>query len=189
MHGTHRRSTDDHVEQPSPLHAQESQTSQESQASTFRSSEIDPELVEASSNCNPQLFVVSSRTERPRRRTGGDDEKDDQPEETYPEGGREAWLCVAGSWMALCSALGLMNTIATFQTYIASHQLADYSEGTIGWIFSLYTFMVFFLGIYIGPIFDKHGPRWLIFAGTVCVGASLMLLSVCTRMLLPFSLR
>ena len=73
-----------------------------------------------------------------------------------------------------------MNTIATFQTYIAAHQLAGYEEVTIGWIFSLYTFLAFFCGIYIGPMFDKYGPRWLIATGSVCLFTGLMLLSICT---------
>jgi hypothetical protein len=101
-------------------------------------------------------------------------------EETYPEGGVRAWLVVLGSWMALFSSLGLMNTMATFQAYIATNQLSGYTDGTIGWIFSLYAFLCFFCGLYIGPIFDKHGPKWLILSGTVCLVASLILTSFCT---------
>ncbi|KAK1768799.1 riboflavin transporter MCH5 [Phialemonium atrogriseum] len=103
------------------------------------------------------------------------------PQETYPEGGRRAWLVVLGSWLALFSSLGLMNILATFQAYITTHQLAGHDDGTTGWIFSVYTFLCFFLGIYIGPIFDKYGPRWLIFAGTVSLAISLMLLSICSQ--------
>ncbi|KAK5663196.1 hypothetical protein OQA88_6613 [Cercophora sp. LCS_1] len=96
----------------------------------------------------------------------------------YPEGGVRAWLVVLGCWLALFAALGLMNILATFQTYVSSNQLADYSSGTIGWIFSVYTFVSFFLGIYIGPLFDKYGPRWLILSGTICLVVSLILLSI-----------
>ncbi len=99
-------------------------------------------------------------------------------EETYPEGGIRAWLVVLGCWLALFSSLGLMNVLATFQTYVATHQLAEYDAGTIGWIFSLYVFLAFFLGIYIGPLFDKYGPRWLIASGSVLLVLSLMLLSI-----------
>ncbi|KAH8880176.1 major facilitator superfamily transporter [Thozetella sp. PMI_491] len=98
--------------------------------------------------------------------------------ETYPEGGAQAWLVVLGSWLAMFASLGLLNVLATFQTYIVSHQLSNYDAGTIGWIFSLYTFLSFFLGIYVGPLFDRYGPRWLILAGTVCTVTGLMLLSV-----------
>ncbi|KAK0729805.1 major facilitator superfamily domain-containing protein [Lasiosphaeris hirsuta] len=96
----------------------------------------------------------------------------------YPEGGVRAWLVVLGCWLALFASLSLMNILATFQTYVSTNQLVQYSEGTIGWIFSVYTFVSFFLGIYIGPLFDKYGPRWLIFAGTLCMALSLMLLSI-----------
>ena len=103
-------------------------------------------------------------------------------EETYPEGGWRAWLVVLGSWLALFASLGIMNTMATLQSYVATHQLAEYDTGTIGWIFSLFIFLCFFLGIYIGPIFDKFGPRWPIFSGTVCFTLGLMLLSICSSM-------
>jgi MFS family permease len=102
-------------------------------------------------------------------------------EETYPEGGLEAWLVVLGSWCGLVAALGILNTIGTFQTYISRNQLSSYSEGTVGWIFSLYTALCFFCGIYIGPLFDKYGPRWLIGPGSIAVVASLMITSVCTE--------
>ncbi|OBR08756.1 major facilitator superfamily transporter [Colletotrichum higginsianum IMI 349063] len=101
-------------------------------------------------------------------------------EETYPEGGLRAWSVVLGSWLALFSALGIMNSLAIFQTYVATHQLEGYTEGTIGWIFSVYTFLCFFGGIYIGPVFDQYGPRWLVLSGTVCLVLGVMLLSICT---------
>ncbi|KAI9731414.1 MAG: hypothetical protein M1835_003530, partial [Candelina submexicana] len=58
-----------------------------------------------------------------------------------------------------------MNTVGTFQAYLSTHQLSNYSEGDIGWIFSLYVFLAFFCGILIGPIFDAKGPRLLVFLG------------------------
>lgn len=100
--------------------------------------------------------------------------------ETYPEGGLRAWLVVFGCWLALFASLGLMNTLATFQSYLISHQLANYEEGIVGWVFSIYTFVVFFLGLYIGPMFDKWGPRWIVLAGTVSICGGLMLFSIST---------
>ena len=100
--------------------------------------------------------------------------------ETYPEGGLQAWLVVFGAWLALVSSFGVMNTVAVFQEYVAAHQLAGYNSGAIGWIFSIYMFCVCFLGLYIGPLFDKYGPRWLILTGTISLCASLMLFSIST---------
>jgi MFS family permease len=82
-----------------------------------------------------------------------------------------------------------MNTLGIFQAYIATHQLSNYSEGTIGWIFSIYIFMAWLCGIFVGPLFDKYGPRWLISVGSVCVVGSMMLLGECTGKLLYIFLR
>ncbi|KAG7116372.1 Aspyridones efflux protein apdF like [Verticillium longisporum] len=101
-------------------------------------------------------------------------------EEVFPEGGLRAWLVVLGSWLALFSSLGLMNSLAVFHNYIGTHQLASYSHGTVGWIFSVYTWLCFGGGLFVGPLFDKYGPRWLILSGTVCLVVAVMLLSICT---------
>lgn len=103
----------------------------------------------------------------------------DPDDEIYPEGGLGAWLVVLGSFSAVVPAFGLMNTIGTFQAYLSTHQLRDFDEGTISWIFSLYGFLSFFSGVQIGPIFDAKGPRILVMAGSVLLIVSMMLLGFC----------
>ncbi|KAL2432947.1 Riboflavin transporter MCH5 [Exophiala dermatitidis] len=98
---------------------------------------------------------------------------------TYPEGGRVAWLCVFGSFCGLMSGLGMMNTLGTYQAYLSTHQLRDHSSSTIGWIFGIYAFLSFVLGIQIGPIFDAKGPRWLVLSGSVFMLASHLLMGIC----------
>lgn len=100
----------------------------------------------------------------------------------YPEGGLEAWLVVFGSWCGLFASIGMTNIMGSLQTYISTHQLVDYDEATIGWIFSLYAFLAFFCGVFVGPLFDKYGPRWLVLAGSVCVVTDMMLLGFCNSM-------
>jgi MFS family permease len=99
---------------------------------------------------------------------------------TYPEGGLEAYLCVLGSFCGLMAALGLMNSIGTYQAYLSAHQLSSQTESAIGWIFGIYAFLSFFCGIQIGPIFDAKGPRYLVLAGSVLLMATYLLLGICT---------
>ncbi len=97
---------------------------------------------------------------------------------TFPEGGWAGWSVVLGSFCGLFSVYGLINTSAVFETYFKANQLRDYSHSQIGWIFSLYLFLVFFIGVQVGPIFDRYGPRFLVAGGTLCIVVSLMLLSI-----------
>lgn len=99
---------------------------------------------------------------------------------TFPEGGLDGWLAVTGSFCAMVNVFGLINSSAVFESYFSEHQLKDYSSSQIGWIFSLYLFTVFFVGIQVGPVFDRHGPRRLVPAGSLFMVLSLMLLGFCT---------
>lgn len=97
----------------------------------------------------------------------------------FPEGGLKGWLVVFGSFCAMMSLYGLINSAAVFESYFRTHQLTEYNPSEIGWIFSLYLFLVFFVGIQVGPIFDQFGPRLLVAVGSTLVVLSLLLLSWC----------
>lgn len=101
--------------------------------------------------------------------------------DSYPEGGRAAYLSLFGCFCAWMSAYGLMNTIGTFQAYLGTHQLAEYSEADVGWIFGLYLFMAYCCGVQTGPVFDAMGPRWLTIAGSVILVLAMFLLEACSR--------
>ena len=100
--------------------------------------------------------------------------------DSYPEGGRAAYLSLFGCFCAWMSAYGLMNTIGTFQAYLGTHQLAGYSEADVGWIFGLYLFMAYCCGVQTGPVFDAMGPRWLTIAGSVILVLAMFLLEACS---------
>jgi hypothetical protein len=103
-----------------------------------------------------------------------------KPEITYPEGGIRAWLVVFGSFCGMTAGFGYMNTIGIFHAFLGSNQLAQYGEQAIGWVFSVYVFLSFFCGVQIGPVFDAHGPRWILAVGTVCLLLSAFLMGECT---------
>src|SRR3954454_15690602 len=95
---------------------------------------------------------------------------------TFPEGGRRAWLVVAGSFCMICGTYGLLSSVGLFQAYWQENQLSSYSSGEIGWISAINVFFNLFLGVQIGPLFDRYGPRYLILVGSVVYVASLVVL-------------
>ena len=97
---------------------------------------------------------------------------------TYPEGGRDAWLVVLGAWCGLTASLGIYNTAGVFEVVISKVILPEESPSTLGWIFSIYAFVVWICGVQVGPTFDAMGPRALTIAGTVCTLSGIFLLSV-----------
>ncbi|KAF4625076.1 hypothetical protein G7Y89_g13092 [Cudoniella acicularis] len=129
------------------------------------------EAIPASPLFNPQLALPSVFPL----------DSEDEPAPTYPEGGLGAWLVVFGAWCGMFASLGIGNTLATYQAYISQNILTSHSPMQIGWIFSLYTFLTFDCGIYIGPIFDVYGPRWLVLPGSMCMVAAMFLMPECTK--------
>ncbi|KAJ5912618.1 hypothetical protein N7504_001501 [Penicillium tannophilum] len=159
----------------------------------------DPSISNDKSNANHHLTQDLSLSEKvenqkvseydaPRDQssdTSNDGESTPQSHESdpdfYPEGGWNAWSVVLGSWMASFSTIGMMNSLGVFQTYLEEHQLREYSSGKIGWILGVFSFLAFFCGIQVGPIFDAKGPRILVTCGGIGTVLSMILMGFCTR--------
>ncbi|KAL1962976.1 hypothetical protein VTN77DRAFT_8822 [Rasamsonia byssochlamydoides] len=104
---------------------------------------------------------------------------DSTSEYTFPDGGTRSWLVVLGSFFLLSASYGVMNTLGVLQSYLASNQLANYSTSEVGWIPGLFVFIGLSLGVQVGPIFDRYGPRGIVLSGSCCYVASLFLLAEC----------
>ena len=162
-----------HVKEGSLEHVSPHDESQRpTPASTANTSpETAPDLEKALSHLNdpnheqfdPRVLSSNSKPSN----AGAD--SNPSPEAEYPEGGLAAWLVVFGSFSGMTAGFGLMNTVGTYQAYLSTHQLSTSSPSLVGWIFSIYIFLAFFCGVQIGPVFDAKGPRWLVFAGSVCL--------------------
>ncbi|KAJ5826697.1 hypothetical protein N7447_003460 [Penicillium robsamsonii] len=70
----------------------------------------------------------------------------------YPEGGLKAWSVVLGAWCAMIPSMGLLNSLGALQPWTSTHQLKDYSESSIGWIYGTYTFFLFLGGAQFGCV-------------------------------------
>lgn len=98
---------------------------------------------------------------------------------TFPEGGSKAWLVVAGSFCLISGTFGLISSVGLFQAYWQEHQLASFTAQDIGWISAVNVFLNLLLGVQIGPLFDRYGPRGLVGVGSVVYVVSLVLLAQC----------
>lgn len=101
------------------------------------------------------------------------------PEDAFPEGGLRAWLVVLGSTLCLYPSFGFMVSIGPIQDYLHQHQLSSYSSRDIGWIPSIYVYLALGLGIWVGPLFDRYGPRWIALGGTAGYLVMMFLLAEC----------
>ncbi|KAJ5156635.1 oxalate/formate antiporter [Penicillium capsulatum] len=99
------------------------------------------------------------------------------PETDYPEGGWKAWSVVVGAWCAMIPSMGLLNSLGILHAWTSTHQLSDYSESSVGWIFGAYGFFLYFAGAQAGPIFDAYGPNYIVIPGSVGMVASLICFS------------
>lgn len=102
------------------------------------------------------------------------------PQTTYPEGGTRAWLVVLGAWCGLTASIGLYNTTGVLSIVISSSILTTTSTSSLGWIFSIYAFVVWSVGVWVGPCFDVFGPRLLLLVGTGCTVLGMVCLSFCS---------
>jgi len=100
---------------------------------------------------------------------------------TFPEGGPRAWFVIFGSFSIICGTFGLISSVGLFQAYWQAHQLSSYTIRDIGWISAVNVFLNLFLGVQIGPLFDRYGPRWLVLVGSLTYVISLVLLAQCKK--------
>ncbi|KAL4769347.1 major facilitator superfamily domain-containing protein [Aspergillus nidulans var. acristatus] len=99
----------------------------------------------------------------------------------FPEGGRQAWTCLLGSCLLMFPSFGFQTAIGSVQDYISTNQLAGYSVRDVGWITAILVFLTLFLGVQVGPLFDRYGPRTLLVCGSLASFTSYMLLAECSR--------
>ncbi|CBF89303.1 hypothetical protein AN0528.2 [Aspergillus nidulans FGSC A4] len=96
-----------------------------------------------------------------------------------PNGGLLAWLNVLGSFMLYFNTWGILNTFGAYQTYYESGNLFTASSSNISWVGSIAAFMLLFVGLFVGPIYDKGYLRTLLVVGSFGVVFGHMMLSLC----------
>ena len=98
-------------------------------------------------------------------------------ENRAPDGGLRAWLDGRGLFCTVAAGFGLINSVGIVQSYLEAHQLRAFHDRDVAWIPALNVFLCLFLGVQVGPLFDRHGPRWLMAAGSLAYTGGLVCLS------------
>ncbi|KAI0357828.1 MFS general substrate transporter [Trametes cingulata] len=107
------------------------------------------------------------------------DDNASKPEvEDFPDGGWVAWSVVLGSCLALVSSAGMINAFGVFQDYYQTTLLSKSSASSISLIGSLQTFLLYFLGPFVGRLFDVYGTSILIPLGSIICVFALMMVSL-----------
>lgn len=118
--------------------------------------------------------LESIRSNNNRKETDVAVETFDKDDIVYPDGGFEAYTVIAGSFLGAITCLGLINSIGAIQAYVSTHQLKYLNASSISWIFSIYLSLAYALGVIVGPIFDRKGPKIILACATSLVFAGLM---------------
>ncbi|CDU24098.1 related to Monocarboxylate transporter 1 [Sporisorium scitamineum] len=100
-----------------------------------------------------------------------------------PDGGMQAWLVVAGTFLLIMTNFGLLTSYGVFQSYYVSHQLAHLPPSTVSWIGSLQTFMILGGSFVFGTISDDYGSRWVLISGSLITFVSMLGVSFCSTLI------
>ncbi|KZL74323.1 hypothetical protein CT0861_00544 [Colletotrichum tofieldiae] len=97
-----------------------------------------------------------------------------------PDGGRLAWLQVAGSFFLFFNSWGITSSYGVFQTYYQAN-MKDTSVDAIAWIGSIQSCLLLFVGFLIGPLYDAGYFRSLTLTGIVLVFLGMSMTSIATQ--------
>ncbi|KAI0425989.1 monocarboxylate permease-like protein, mch4 [Xylaria sp. FL1042] len=96
-------------------------------------------------------------------------------------GGLIAWLQVVAGFIINFNTWGVVSSFGVFQSYYESGELFRASSSGISWIGCIQNFLLQFLGIIAGPVYDRGYLRHLLCTGSALVVISFMALSLSTK--------
>ena len=97
------------------------------------------------------------------------------------DGGLHSWLAVFGGCLVLFNCWGLVQAFGAFQSFYTLTLLRTYDASTIAWIGTIQAFLLPFVGVITGPIFDQGYLRTLLLSGSLLMVFGLMMLSLSTQ--------
>ncbi|KAF2275793.1 MFS general substrate transporter [Westerdykella ornata] len=94
-----------------------------------------------------------------------------------PEGGAQAWLTLAGSFLVNYSTFGLINSFGFFQNYYQNYAFHNVPPSTIAFIGTLQIMLTNILGAISGALCDSYNVKYLYTASGLGLVSSMIVLS------------
>lgn len=113
--------------------------------------------------------ATDTQVDSPSALVAGDESTQVPAADRIPDGGLDAWLQVAGSWVVLVATWGLVNSFGVYQTYYETTLLRTSSSAAISWIGSLQAGLLMLVGVVAGPLHDAGHFRVLLAGGLLLV--------------------
>lgn len=100
----------------------------------------------------------------------------------FPDKGLHSYLVVLGAFLNFIPTLGLFNASAALQNYISYDILPHEPTSSIGWIFSVFSFVSFAANLFTSPMYNYVGAKKLGIIGTVFFSVGLFCFSCCKEL-------
>ncbi|KAJ7146008.1 major facilitator superfamily domain-containing protein [Mycena epipterygia] len=95
-----------------------------------------------------------------------------------PEGGREAWLTMAGAWMVQFCTFGYINAFGVYQDYYTREFLINKTAADISWIGSFQLAIQYAMGVIVGRAVDAGYFHHMMVLGSTLYVLCIFLLSL-----------
>jgi MFS family permease len=133
--------------------------------------------------CEHEFLNLEEKRPPPHDRTDGHDDANDRHTDVFvpPNGGLQAWLCVLAGFLIFVNVWGVVSSFGAFEAFYLRELLSNDSASAISWIGSVQAFLVVFVGIFAGPLFDRGFLRPLILLGSFLTVFGMFMLSLSTN--------
>ncbi|KAF7559677.1 hypothetical protein G7046_g4473 [Stylonectria norvegica] len=88
------------------------------------------------------------------------------------------WFIVLGGFLSIMASFGFINSVGLIQAHLEKNQLRDFTPSQIGWIPAITIFLALATPVATGPLYDRHGHRWLLALGSVFVSLGMLFMSL-----------
>ncbi|AMD18621.1 HBL281Cp [Eremothecium sinecaudum] len=125
------------------------------------------------------------------KKTNDNEKFEYDDDDSYPDGGYQAWLVVLGAFMGILPIWGIATSLGVLESHISEHQLANVSSSVVSWIFSLHLMACSACCVFSGAYFDRNGEAHSILVGSVIFVFGIFMTSISTKLwhfVLAFSL-